>query len=285
MSSVAEQIAEATWQRLEQARRYDVRLGEETLTDLLALEWARSNRDHYRLFQTTKAHEARRGTDIEIRIRVGRGSAIVVAIQAKKLSRSTDRYVTLGARVRSTGYRQIDVLERFAKQSRAKALYLLYNHIDVPNPARYWHCCRELDKPQLGCTLVPAAHIREVLDWRRGGRDFRSIHSHRGVVPWRCLFECPKALDPSARGTKGIEAHAHRLLALADSGFAIDGAWPNWLWDREGDEPMSEDELTRLYEGEVRSFDSLAEQGPGSSEPPRLVPRRVLLVDDFERAH
>ena len=44
---------------------------------------------------------------------------------------------------------------------------------------------------------------------------------------------------------------------------------------------MSEEELTRLYEA-MRSFDSARQpqdqMHPLSAEPPRLMPRRILLV-------
>ena len=82
MSSVAEKIAEATWQRLEQARRHRVRLGEETLTDILTLELVRSKPNNYKLLQTTKSDEAAYGTDLELHIRVGKRTTFVAAIQA-----------------------------------------------------------------------------------------------------------------------------------------------------------------------------------------------------------
>lgn len=292
MTSVAEQIAEATWQRLEQARRFDVRLGKETLTDILVLEWARSNAPYYRLFQTTKANEAIRGTDLEMYIRVGRSTAIVAAIQAKKLNRS-GRYGGLNARAGNTAHRQIDILERYARQIQALPLYLLYNNVQTRNPAAYWHCCSAVDERQLGCTLVPSSRIREVLNRPRGRRNFDWLHSLPDAKPWRCLFECPRALNPSARGPEGTEARAHRLRMLAESPFARKGAWPDWLWQREGDALISQDELAELHQdqrqGQVRQSDSAPPSAAEEvsrlfTEPPRLIPRRVLLVDELERA-
>lgn len=280
MSSVAEQIAKATWQRLAQARRHKVRLGEETLTDLLALDLVRGRSTNCLLLQTTKSEEAKHGTDLEIYIHVGGSKAIVVAIQAKKLDRATGTYLGLNAKVGNTHRLQIDVLESHAKQIHATPRYLLYNYVDLRSPAPYWHCCRESKKRQLGCTLVPVGHIRDALA-SRGARKFHPIHLQRGAVPWRCLFECPMAFDPAAKGTKGIGTRADRLRMLADSAFAREGAWPDWLWEREGDGPMSEEELTRLYEV-MRSSDSARQpedqMHPLYAEPPRLIPRRILLV-------
>ena len=107
----AERIAEDTWLRLKQSRKYRVRLGEETLTDILVLGLAGwTNGGRLQLYQPTKSEESFRGTDLEIYVRTGSTSAVHLAIQAKKLGRS-GRYDHLGARVGQTGILQIDRLE------------------------------------------------------------------------------------------------------------------------------------------------------------------------------
>ena len=307
MSSVAEQIAKATWQRLEQARRHDVRLGEETLTDLLALEWARSDEDYYRLFQTTKADEAIHGTDLELRIRVGQSDAIVVAIQAKKLNRSTERYDSLNTFVGKTANRQIDVLEDYARQIQATPLYLLYNHAQVLDAATYWHCGRDVDEQQLGCTLTPSSTIRDVISWPRGRRSFHWIHSRPCAIPWRCLFECPRGLQPNAKCTRE-KGTSRSLKEVVDVGYAQQNAWPNRLWNRSSDTRLSMNDLTELHGGrEVRLSDEptaapprlpgdISEQRsdlpmtdsstsrPLEASQPLLTPRHILLIDPEGRS-
>lgn len=300
MISLLEELSEATWQRLGEARRLDVRFGEETLTDLIALEWARSNSTHLKLHQTTKADEAIRGTDIEVRVGVGRGAAIVLAIQAKRLHMSTARYDSLNPLVGNTGRRQIDVFETYAKQVGAKPLYLLYNYVNTFGGQSVWHCERPLEKQQLGCTLVPLARVREVLGVPRGRRTFPAIHTSPDAIPWRCI-ECPRGLDPKLPCTKSMDERS-RLLVLADVADASEGAWPEWLWDRTNNTPLSESELAELHGGhEVRlpeepaatitdSRDQTVDSPPdrvdqiSRSEQPQLVPRRVLLVNlDWSR--
>ena len=84
----AEQIAEATWERIKQARDLKVRLGEETFTDLLILDFKRQMGNRTKLFQSTRDQESRRGTDLEIRIHMGGNRALTFSVQAKKVSRS-----------------------------------------------------------------------------------------------------------------------------------------------------------------------------------------------------
>jgi hypothetical protein len=56
----AERISEDTWNRLKQAQELEVRLGEETLTDILSLDFARLAGTHeIKLFQTPKPEEAK----------------------------------------------------------------------------------------------------------------------------------------------------------------------------------------------------------------------------------
>ena len=295
LNSIFEQIAEATWRRLEQAKRLDVRLGEETLTDILALELARSNTRNVRLIQTTKADEAKQGTDIEMRIHTDRSNAIPLAIQAKKINRLATRYDSLSAKI-DTKRRQIDVLDFYAKGIGAKPLYLLFNHIPRPHQST-WHCTHPFDPPQLGCTLVPSARIRQVLA-QRGHRNFHSIHSFPDAIPWRCI-ECLRGHVLRLPCTKRMDSRVAPLRALADADSAQEGAWPEWLWEHPGD-TLSEDDLTRLHGGEIRlpaTGDDAEppEEASGERadrlnraafverpEPPRLVPRWVLLVDQDE---
>ena len=85
-NTVAERIAESTWNRLRESRRLHVRLGEETLTDLLILDFLVSAPSHnIRFIQTTKPKEAVQGTDLEIWVRYGGNAADIYAVQAKKL--------------------------------------------------------------------------------------------------------------------------------------------------------------------------------------------------------
>ena len=171
MTSAA-RISSDTWRRLARAHLLGARLGEETLTDLLALEMLHfQNSNAFRVFHPTRHQESCWGADLLVWIRRRSGLTRFLAIQAKKLY-PNGRYTALNHHV-SPGVRQIDLLDAFARQYRAIPLYLLFNHFDSGNPAAYWHCCKPFDIEQLGCTLVPK------LENRSCDQATRATHLHR----------------------------------------------------------------------------------------------------------
>ena len=282
--TAAEQIAEDTWQRMKYARLLDVRLGEETLTDILALEWARYSSKtglQSRLFQTTKVDEAVKGTDLEIYFHVGNHRAIILAVQVKKLDKSTGRYLKLNANAGKNNRRQIDVLEMYAHRIGAIPLYLLYNYVDSFNSQMTWHCRRQPDRTQMGCTLVPSCRIHDVLSWPRGRRNFDGIHIFADAVPWRCILDCPRGLDLSAPCVEEVEGHTGARSLLAETEHAIEERWPESIWERGDDSPLSLDELSILHGDRDVRLTNDAAVDHGKFEP-RLVPRRVLLINQQE---
>ena len=286
----AEQIAEATWERIRQSREVKVRLGEETFTDLLVLDFIRQMGNRTRLFQSTRAQESKRGTDLEIRIHAGGNRAIALAVQAKRLHRS-ERYDGLNAKVKS-GCPQIHVLERYARWVWASPYYLLYNYANLPDLRPYWHCCEPFDERQLGCTLVPSWNIRRAIS-SHGHRSFGSIHESCAALPWRCLFDCPKGRDhrllPAARRSLSIfRESSTRSDDAQDEGYywvdfePIAGGWPEWLWTRDGS-ALSDEEVDRLRY-EILRQKSGSEEAPGAATPDapsEETPRRFLLVKDW----
>lgn len=293
----AEQIAEDTWGRLKQARDVQVRLGEETLTDLLILDFTRSMKGRTRLFQSTKSQESRRGTDLEIRIHVGGNRAAAFAVQAKKLDQAKGCY-RLDAKAKS----QLDILETYSQSVRAIPLYLLYNYVyvDQHKIQPYWHCCRCPDKRQLGCTLVPSWNIRQAIRVR--AKNFDSIHTSCAAFPWRCLFDCRQGRDyrllPAAY--RSLSAFLGSFLPLDVDDVQnydwvhfepVDGGWPEWLWSR-NDAKLSDEDVEKLrheilrHEGlrhmglrrEYRALET--EEAQVSDVPPEGLPRRLLLIDE-----
>ncbi len=301
----AEQIAEITWERIKQSRDVRVRLGEETLSDLLILDFVRLMGNRTKLFQSTKIQEARRGTDLEIRIHKGGNRAIAIVVQAKKLYPS-QRYDDLNAKVKSSRCFQIDVLERYARSMCAIPLYLLYNYVDLPDLQSHWHCCKPLDQRQLGCTLVPSWNIRRAIE-THGCRKFDWIHESSAALPWRCLFDCPQGREyrllPSAE--RSLSIFLGKFLAQADetqdydlvrSGNEqtydwvrfepVDGGGPDWLWSRD-DATLSDDDVRRLQQEIRRGERSLrpwegsdSKVRRGRSASPSSVPRHSLLVKE-----
>ena len=284
----AEQIAKDIWERIGLSWKHDVRLGEETLTDLLSLDFVRfASKRRFKLLQTTKAAESTRGTDLEIRMNVGGGRALLVSLQAKKLAR-TGRYDSLNTKVRSSNLPQIDVLDNYSRNVRAVPLYLLYNNVDKWTALFGWHCCQAQQLNQLGCTLVPSWLVRRAIR-RRGCRNFRWIHGSSCTLPWRCLFDCPKVgphrqidqlrhsfIQPSHVWSQREEAG--RYDWLEDVG-PVEGAWPEWLWS--GDIGiLSLAEIERLWGDLVLDFDRTTDIERLSGYD--FIPRRLLLVGQEE---
>ena len=306
MMHPAEQIAKDTWGRLKQSRELRTRLGEETLTDLLALDFTRSMKGNARLFQRTKAQESVEGIDLVIVIYAGASRAYWFAVQAKKLYPSS-RYEHLNARVKSSCAFQIDVLEEFSRSVGAIPLYLLYNHADRKKIPPFWHCCQFLDERQMGCTLVPSWVIREAIS-KRGHRNFNSIHSSCAALPWRCLFNCPEGRShrmlPAARRSlsrirKSLReswAHTRTERPLDDARIydwvrfePVDGGWPESLWSRNST-TFSDADVARLR-GEISDRAKLERQLVGSdvlgedesNVPNRELPRHLILVKETTR--
>lgn len=141
-NTLSAKIAESTWNRLGKAWKHGVRLGEETLTDLLIFDFLPLTSAYgAKILATSKRQDVRQSTDLKIRVRSGAQNAHIYPIQAKKLYQS-EKWGTLGkysylkTKTGRSSQFQIDVLERYARQQRAIPFYLLFNHIsadDAPN--------------------------------------------------------------------------------------------------------------------------------------------------------
>ena len=66
--TLTKKIAEDTWWKVKWSWDHKFLLGEETLTQLLVLDFVRFMPDYYKLHQCTKKEESQQGTDLEIRI-------------------------------------------------------------------------------------------------------------------------------------------------------------------------------------------------------------------------
>ncbi len=299
----SEKIAADTWERLKLSRDLKVRLGEETLTDLFALDFVRFMPNHIKLFQFNKCEESERGADLEVRIHDVDTQAAILAVQAKKLYKPVrphqiGGYYRLDARAKS----QMEILEKYSQDVGAIPIYILYNYVESCDVNRYWHCCENLNnnKGQLGCTIVPSWNFRQAFDdYRR--KNFDWIHKSPCALPWRCLFDCTQ------RQSNQGETAARRSLSLLQASFPlsdhqtmisarrhsddnrnykwirfepVEDAWPEWLWDRRRTTLTAEDR--RELWGDFGKTD--IESKVKLDRPTRgLIPRRLLLVKEKTR--
>lgn len=267
----AERIAADTWERLKLSRELRTRLGEETLTDLVVLDFVRLMGCRARLFQSTKIQESKRGTDLEIRIHAGGNRAIAFALQAKKLNRD-ERYIGFKATVNSRKSLQLQMLEKYAESVRAVPLYLLYNYVCRDDLGSYWNCrgCPDEDVEQLGCTVVPSRIIQRA-GCKRGRSNFDWIHKSNLALPWRCLFNCP---------------HQCTLRCDSEYNIPVDGGWPYWLWCQ-GGTTFSDDDVEKLRDEIAMSNPQIDEHVNArvdeSEAPTHELPGYVLLVKEKTR--
>ena len=271
----AERIASDTWRRLGQADLLGARLGEETLTDLLVLDMLpHRSTNAFSIHHPAKSQESLIGADLLVCIRYPSGSGRRLALQAKKLY-STGRYGALNHKDISGTY-QIDKLDKFARWWGAVPAYLLYNHVDpLPFHMPYWHCCRDPDAEQFGCTLVPTWCIRQAIR-HRGGRTFQWIHAHEPNRPWRCVFDCDKPMQ-QVDGLSLLKSE----LQYTHGKAVFHRKSPDWLRvDSTGfdslleiREPVSTEDLQRLLPRLVK----WPHDHSGDAE--LTYPRRILAVD------
>jgi hypothetical protein len=130
LRKVLEGLSVDTWERLRDAKTFDVRFGEETITDLLLLDLKRKAFQTTSVIQTSKYEEKNTGTDWEWWLGHS-GKWLRLAIRAKKLKRN-ERYDSLGHKVSTK--RQIDLLDSYAAANNALPMYCFYNHTS-PNPS------------------------------------------------------------------------------------------------------------------------------------------------------
>ena len=188
-----EKLASSTWQRIFHAKQHKVSQGEETITDLNLLEISMAKCPEVTIIKTdSKKIESCQGTDWEWWIGNSSIGYLRYAVQAKKIDTKFINYKALGHKVDSE--RQINILERYARNNRAIPLYCFYNYSEHNNLSPYWHCNLPLDTTQLGCTVTPLKNVQQALQ-QRGKRTFDFLHNLYDTKPWRCLVYCPSLLQ------------------------------------------------------------------------------------------
>ena len=279
----AERVAERTWSTLGLAKQLKARFGEETLTDLLVLDMLLHRRAKgFWLLPTTKRAEASCGADLFVAVRHQTGRWSRFALQAKKLY-PDDTYPMLNGGRKCAS--QLDKLERFARQLHALPLYLLYNHSNTAQRSEHWHCPQRFDVGQLGCTLVPSWHIRQMI-CRPPPRNFDLAHKVSQCRPWRCAFDCS---DPETTLRQMAFRAGHRSPDTPLDGHRqydwplepMKPAWPERLFRTSRTQLTRKDvDRIRIEVSEFkRSVAEVVPRGPVKSDERWLYPARLLLVD------
>lgn len=226
-----EQNASRVWELLELSSRFRTSIGEETVTDLLALEFARAKLPTVRIRKFTKKQESQSGADIEVCFRSGNSWAI----QAKRLiavdSPVGSDYYRL--QHNSQNGRQIDSLLAYSRSIPQCAAYYAFYNWTPSATKKHWHCARTFDASQLGVSMLSASIIDSNHLGRRGGRTFDSIHTTQQTRPWRCLladqFQTSKHSVTRASATSQRYDAALRSIDDRFASAPVDGTWPTWM--------------------------------------------------------
>lgn len=210
-----EKLTKNIWTRLGYSKDYEISHGERTITDITLLD-LRMEIDRLKIhgmdvWKCNEAWEPQIGIDWMWYIGSPRHGWLRFAVQSKKLNLDTLVYDSLRHQIRP-GLMQDKVLEGFANWAQATPLYSLYNYVELeklmpewcvvpPEGCRclitsYWHCCKDFDREQFGCTMVPLDAVRWALEppgapYKRHNpsrRRFNFLHDEGGAVPWRCLL-------------------------------------------------------------------------------------------------
>ena len=92
LDSLLRDLSRETWERLRDAMQLSVRFGEETITDLLALDISRHGLTTTTFEQTSKPEEAVTGSDYEWWVGNNSIGWVRLAVQAKKLFLNKKQY-------------------------------------------------------------------------------------------------------------------------------------------------------------------------------------------------
>ncbi len=211
LKSALEEISKNTWNLLRIAKNYGGLIGEETLTDLLAIKMRQRQFPVFAVRQVAKPEEGKIGADIEILVGSDAFGWCRLAVQAKKLNSRSMKYEMLAD---AGALPQLRKLENYAGKD-AIPMYLLYNYVDSPNRDS-WRChASRFNRWQLGCTLTRSKTIRQMI----GAKDFTFGHAHRhyfDTIPLRCLSVCSRdcVIDETLHCDGSLPSHYDSLSSL-----------------------------------------------------------------------
>ena len=188
ITELLERLSRATWERLRWSSRLDLSQNEETITDINLLDIARANLPGISIGKVpSRIEESKIGIDWDFVVGNSSIGWVRFAVQAKKIDYKTEKYESLGKKVRKFNVLQIDLLDKYAKKQKAVPIYCLYNFVERNDYHPFWHCGRRLARKQLGCSVTPSFLIRKFIKTKPKKTSFDDIHKEKETLPWRCL--------------------------------------------------------------------------------------------------
>jgi hypothetical protein len=204
LSSLFEQAASDTWNRLEASKELGISQSETTITDIILLDLKAARCPFLHLIKTPQNLEPVQGTDWEWWIGAESVGWLRYAVQAKKVNVSSLSYDKLKHKVgeeKITGKSQLEILRSYSLANDALGRYCFYNYAGDAQPDQHWHCNLPFDSTQLGCSIATLDTVDKAIK-TRSCRNFNFIHSEISTLPFRCLVTCPIILSVYAGATR-----------------------------------------------------------------------------------
>ncbi|MDJ0036644.1 hypothetical protein QNH99_04260 [Pantoea allii] len=187
---VFEMISEYVWKTLSLSKKFNILQGEETVSDSILLKLAIAGDTSLSIIKTPKNIEKIKGTDWEWWIGCRSTGWVRIAAQAKKIDKNGRHYSAFKHKVGKTGIYQHKILEAYSKRKTAYPIYVFYNHTNLVDPKKHWHCNKnEFQEDLLGISFTNYYNIKAKFT-TRGGKDFESLHSNKFMFPLKCLMSC-----------------------------------------------------------------------------------------------
>jgi hypothetical protein len=187
---IFEKLAVTTWETILNAFVEQISYGEDAITSVNLLSLKNESLGNLAL-QDTRPKESKKGCDFEFWIGSDKKGWLRYAIQAKKITVSSNRYSSLAHKV--NGVPQIDILESYSLANRAIPIYCFFNSSKKVLSINSY-CPKYKKTEELGCSVTPLKTVRKALK-TRGARTFQWFHNREETLPWSCLVRCPKLID------------------------------------------------------------------------------------------
>jgi len=211
IETLFEKLAFTTWQAIENAFEHNISYGEDAITSINLLALKNASFPNLAIADT-RPSESTKGCDFEFWIGNYKSGWYRYAIQAKKISVSSERYHSLNHKV--GGVPQTDILEIYAKANKAIPLYCLFN-FSKSTKKSLTACPNFKDIMEFGCSITPLSTTKIALK-TRGARNFNWFHARKETLPWSCLVRCPQLHSHWSQNVLGMKYENARHKELPD---------------------------------------------------------------------
>lgn len=194
-----EKLAFTTWDAIENAFEQKILYGEDAITSINLLALKNASFPNIAIADT-RPDESSKGCDFEFWIGNYSSGWYRYAIQAKKISVSSERYQSINHKVGSVP--QIDILKKYAKANKAIPLYCLYNYSKKTKTTVT--CPKFKNIKEFGCSVTPLQTTRISLR-TRNARNFEWFHARTETLPWACLVRCPQLCQHWTENILGMQ--------------------------------------------------------------------------------